>query len=207
MNRAIFSAVGRRLGQRHKAWYTPGLGPELGEAASLLELTDWCLGAGCCCHDVQNSVKWSLASSLPAHAQATQELHIVIEALRNSFLLLVCRLPAFLSGHLAFSNEPYDVEQVAPFWRALGIETHMAEQIADISPWWSEGRLWVNGSLAQDPDSMQKISCVLLYMSKWRRFCDSRWITVGPCCRSLIWCLLCGPRRLGQHDTIRQERD
>ena len=72
MDRAIFSAVGRRLEQRHKAWYTPGLGPKLGEAASLLELTDWCLGTGCCCHDVQNSVKWSLASSLPAHAQATQ---------------------------------------------------------------------------------------------------------------------------------------
>ena len=104
----------------------------------------------------------------------------------------MCRLPAFLSGHLAFSNEPYDVEQVASFWRALGIEAHMVEQIADINPWWSAGRLWVNGSLAQDPDSMQKISFVLLYMSKWRRFCDSRWITIGPCCRSLIWCLCVG---------------
>lgn len=189
-DRAAFEALDRCFRQRHQAYYTPSIGPELGEGALLLELTDWIVGTGCCCHDLQNALKWSLASLWTG--QEIQDLHIVIEALRNSFELLLARLPTFLAQHLAFYPEAFEAETVAGFWRAMGIEAHMVDRLAEVNPWWSEGFLWVNGNLAQDADVVEKVSFVLMYLCKWRRFCEARWVTIGPCCRPLIWCLCVG---------------
>eukprot|EP00972_Heterocapsa_arctica_P003267 486433-Heterocapsa_arctica.AAC.1 len=61
-----------------------------------------------------------------------------------------------MAQHLAFYSRPFDVEKVAGFWRALGIEAHMVETVAEVNPWWSEGFLWVNGNLAEDPDVIEK---------------------------------------------------
>eukprot|EP00972_Heterocapsa_arctica_P007514 1096237-Heterocapsa_arctica.AAC.1 len=91
-----------------------------------------------------------------------------------------------MAQHLAFYPQAFDVEKVAGFWRALGIEAHMIDAIAEVNPWWSEGFLWVNGDLAGDPDVIEKVTLVLIYMAKWRTFCDSRWVTIGPSCRPVI---------------------
>eukprot|EP00972_Heterocapsa_arctica_P010843 1588464-Heterocapsa_arctica.AAC.1 len=43
-DRLAFEPLDRCFRQRHQAYYTASLGPELGEASSLLELTDWIVG-------------------------------------------------------------------------------------------------------------------------------------------------------------------
>ena len=191
MDRLQFSSLDKLLRQRNQAFYMEGLGPDLGDQATQLELTDWIVGVGCACHDVQNSLKWALGSTkIPQDKWSLCELHIVVESLRNSFDLLVTRLPQFLLEHLGFSEDAYSWDAVASFWRVLGVGPDMVEMLADINPWWADGKLWVNGQLAADPDCVEKVSHTLLYLIKWRRFCDSRWCTVGPCCRTLL-CGLC----------------
>ena len=189
-DRAQFTALDRAFRQRHKAYYTEGLGPDLGEEKTLAELTDWIVGTGCCCHDIQNAMKWALSASGPV--QDLHDLHIVVESLRNSFQILMCRLPAFLAAHLSFSTEQPNQDQVVAFWRALGVEASMIDTVAEVNPWWAEGKLWVSSDLAEDTEAIEKTSFVLLYLCKWRRFNDSRWMSIGPCCRSLVWCLCIG---------------
>ena len=41
-----------------------------------------------------------------------QDLHIVIESLRNSVLLLHSHLGIFVRGAIAFTHEPYDRDEV-----------------------------------------------------------------------------------------------
>eukprot|EP00969_Alexandrium_andersonii_P287587 12714325-Alexandrium_andersonii.AAC.1 len=73
------------------------------------------------------------------------------------------------------------------FWRAMGIDADMLEAVVDLDPCWEAGYLWVTGSIAEDPDLVEKVSHVLLYLCKWKKFTDSRWITIGPACRVLMW--------------------
>ena len=79
MDRGVFSALDRNFRQRHQAFYTAGLGPDLGEEAFLLELTSWIVGTPCMAHDVQKSLQWALAGV--ASVEATQDLHIVMESM------------------------------------------------------------------------------------------------------------------------------
>jgi hypothetical protein len=195
-DRAMFSTLDRKLRQRNQAYYTEGMGPDLGDDAVLLELTDWVVSTGCVCHDCHNGLKWGLSKY--TSVEGLKDMHIVLESLRNSFTLLVERLPAFLEQHLAFSADSYDVEEVLAFWRCMGIGADMLEAVAEVNPWWSaaDGHLWVNGRLADDSEATEKVSHILLYLFKWRKFTESRWITIGPACRSLLWGLCVGLERL-----------
>jgi hypothetical protein len=188
-DRALFSPLERMLRQRVEAYYQEGLGPDLGEGSELLCLTDWVVGTGCCAHDMQNALKWSLCSA--GSPQDVQDLHIVIEALRNSFDILLERLPEFLTRHMTFRNGE-DCELVSTFWRQLGVEADMLEEVALVGPWFEDGRLYINQGLADDPGCMERVSHVMLYLCRWRKFSDSRWCTVGSSCRSLLWGLCVG---------------
>lgn len=189
-DRAAFDAIDRCFRQRHQAYYTPRLGPDLGEEAPLLELTDWILSTACCCHDLQNALKWSLSSLWTG--QDIQDLHVCMESLRNSFEILLGKLPKFLAEHMTFHREGQDPDKVIMFWRALGIEADMVERVSEVNPWWANGFLHVSAHLAEDVDVVEKVTFVIVYMTKWRRFCDSRWVTIGPSCRPLLWCLCIG---------------
>lgn len=72
-DRALFSSLDRMFSQRLSAYYRPGVGPDLGEERFMLELTDWSVGTGCCAHDMQNALKWALASV--ATPEDIQQLH------------------------------------------------------------------------------------------------------------------------------------
>lgn len=188
-DRALFSPLERLLRQRVEAYYSAGIGPDLGEGRRLLALTDWVVGTGCCAHDVQNSLKWALGGV--ASPQDVQDLHIVIEALRNSFSILLERLPEFLTKHIAFCNSE-SLELVECFWRQLGVEADMVEEVAAVNPWFRDGSLYVSQEMADQPDCLERVSRVMLYLCRWRKFSDSRWCTVGTSCRSLLWGLCVG---------------
>ena len=188
-DRAVHAPLERMLRQRAEVYYQPGLGPDLGEGTELLSLTDWVLGTGCAAHDLQNSLKWSLSGT--RSPQDVQDLHIVIEALGNSFDILLQRLPDFLTKRMTLRNGE-DSELVSSFWRQLGVEAHMLDEVALVGPWFRDGRLYVNQELADDPDCVQRASRVILYLCRRRKFSDSRWCTVGTSCRSLLWRLCVG---------------
>ena len=53
-------------------------------------------------------------------------------------------------------------------------------------------QLQVSSALSRDTDAIEKISHILLYLCKRRQFSESRWCTVGLCCRTLLWGLCVG---------------
>jgi len=83
-DRAIFTALDRKLRQRSEAYYAEGAGPELGADGLLLQLADWAVGIGCACHDAQNTFKWSLRKY--ASPGDLRGLHIVMFAHRYGTL-------------------------------------------------------------------------------------------------------------------------
>ena len=189
-DRAVLSSLDRLFGQRQKAFYTPGLGPDLGDEATLLENTDLYVNTGCALHDLSNSIQWGLASV--AGGEVVQDIHIVIESCRNSFAFIQANLAKFLVLKLGFVQPPADTEPVLRFWKAMGIDTDWLEVLGFLNPWWDSGRLLVSEAAKDDPDLIGKVSDVILYLWRWKKFVVTRWCTVGPSCRALVVSLCVG---------------
>ena len=67
---------------------------------------------------------------------------------------------------------------------------------ATITPHWHDGHFWVSHQLQGDPAAMDKISAVCLYMFRWRKFTESRWCSIGTCCRAVLCSLFVGLEQL-----------
>ena len=150
------------------------------------------MGTACADHDAQNALKWGLAPHA-AQGDVTNDLHIVIESLRNSFFLIHAHLYEFLMIYLRYDVHcSDDIEAATIFWQVLGVDADMLDDIVEVNPQWRGGFLYVAGHLERDPCSMEKVSGVLLYIFKWRKFTATRWTTVGASCRSFVASLCVG---------------
>ena len=94
-DRALFSALARRMRQRHALQYAVGSSP-LDGRGRLLELTDWVVCTGCASHDCHNALKWAISGFLGDSEAGLKDLFVVIESLRNAYDLLLGHFPAFL---------------------------------------------------------------------------------------------------------------
>ena len=64
---------------------------------------------------------------------------------------------------------------------------------------WDGESLWVAEEHRGDEDLFQKISVCMLSVFKFKKFTDSRWITLGECCRSLVASVSLGMQGLVKH--------
>ena len=193
-DRLAFSSLDRMFRQRQKAYYTPGMGPPLGEEAPLKEMTDWHVGCACAAHDAHNALKWSLSSF--SGPEVVKDMHVVLEALRNSFAILHAHLPRFLATHLAFRDAIDNSSATEDFWRTMGVDVENLDRVTEVAPWWDGSHLTVCATLKDDPDCLEKVSAVFLYFCRWRAFTETRWATIGPACRALVCCLCVGLEKL-----------
>jgi hypothetical protein len=59
-DRAMYSALSRKLLQRHVLYHETRRAVDATGIAYMSELLDWPTATACCNHDVQNALKWSL---------------------------------------------------------------------------------------------------------------------------------------------------
>jgi hypothetical protein len=189
-DRAVLSSLDRLFRQRQKAFYMPGVGPDLGDEAAMFEKTDWYITTGCALHDVSNAIQWGFASI--SGGEVLNDIHIVIESCRNSFAFIQANIAKFLVRRLGFAQPPADDEPVLRFWRAMGVDVGWLDVLGFLNPWWDGGRLLVSEAAKDDPDLIGKVSDVILYLWRWRKFVVTRWATVGPSCRALVVSLCVG---------------
>ena len=134
-------------------------------------------GAGCALHDTHNELTWSCAPNIDE--AGLKDLHIIFEALQNSFSLLAARLLAFLTTVLDFCPPCETDEAVEDFWSAMGIEPDWLDGFVDVNPRWVDGRLFVKEKHRHDLDIISKVSAMMCHVFKFRQFTDSRWLSIG----------------------------
>ena len=189
-DRALYSSLQRKMQQRHKLFYQ--IQSETDEAAAALgALTEWVVTTPCANHDCQNSLRWGLMSLGP-NEEVLKRLWVVIESQRNGFSLLVGHLESFITEALSFVDEEFEEEVVVAFWHGLGVEPEIAEFLAMYNVHWQDGALKVNLS-ANNPeaDLVGKLYTAMLSTFQTKKFTDSRWLTIGDSCRTLVasWAL------------------
>ena len=136
-------------------------------------------------------MKWALRPHGQT-ADVIKDLHIVIESLRNSFMLVHSRIGAWLAKTVSFDEREHDSDDINSFWSAVGVSGEWLEVVVDLNPWFADGRLWVAAKWNGHGKLDENLSRSLLYLFKFRQYTDSRWCTIGASCRVLVSCLAVG---------------
>ena len=80
----------------------------------------------------------------------------------------------------------------------LGVGADMLQEAAGINPWLCDGQLLISSKLKHDPNIIERVSGIVLYMFRWRKFVDSRFCTIGPSMRAVVCSLAVGLQQLVQ---------
>ena len=88
-------------------------------------------------------------------------------------------------------------------WVLLGLSPSLCDQLVDLELRWEFGSLCVHARHRDDTTIIQRIEMILLMVWDFREWTDSRWLTLGPCCRSLRAATLLGLDSL-VHYTLQQ---
>ncbi len=82
----------------------------------------------------------------------------------------------------------------ADVWRALGVETELAERLVDLQLRWDpiDGKLKVSIRHKDSPSVAAEILSLIQATLRLRALTDSRWIGLGPSSRTLVTATLLG---------------
>jgi len=115
---------------------------------------------------------------------------IVIESLRNAYDLLVLHSSAWLGRVLRFEDS--DGFDWAACWQLLDIEPQWVDQMCDSQMRWESGCLKVAKRYEGDAEAKSLVEMALMNVWSFRRFSDSRWISLGSSCRTLLAAVVLG---------------
>ena len=133
-----------------------------------------------------------------------RDAYITIEALRNSFDLLVRHLGIWLSTVLSFvpALDSDAVNDLHELWVALGLDPDLALHFAEtLQLRWQNGRLLVNDAI-RDCQPTTLVYNAFLAVLRLRPFTSSRWLSMGGSARALVSLLI-----VGLPDLVRYIRD
>ena len=193
-DRAIHDPATRKLFARHDAWWREDIRPQERNAL-LLKLLEWNLQCACACHDIHNSLKWSMASHVDA--DALRDLHIALATLQNSFCLLVGHQLKWIAAVVCFREQSTVVAEARNFWSVLQVgEDHVA-RFAVLDPEFLDGKLWVNPGVGGD--CVDVLAQMQLHVMRFANFSDSRWLGSGSGTRTLVKCVRMGISHLANY--------
>ena len=186
-DRALQAPTARLLHQHHQRVHATA-GADKTPLPAIDCLTDWTLTTACASHDCQNGLKWAMARHV--EGEDLKDLYVVLESLRNGFDAIHGHIVPFVAKFLRVTCEAFDREEAYAFWNAMGVEPDMANLLADLDLKWVEsddvGYLSANTWVMGDAEVANDVISSLLYLFKWRKFTDSRWLTIGVACRSIV---------------------
>ena len=200
-DRAQLSSLARLLQARQEAWHHANLQPESGGAldASLSYLRDMFISCGCALHDIQNGLRWSVHPLL--HGEILKDCHIVLEALRNTSTTLMSCLPQHLATRCVARAAPELEEEVCrQFWSLLGVDATMLDLLVQVDPWFDGSLVRVNPGTLETGGEDPYLLCsqCALYLMRWRRFTESRFMSMGTASQGLLGSLAVGLTALVQ---------
>eukprot|EP00973_Karenia_brevis_P094301 12421791-Karenia_brevis.AAC.1 len=97
--------------------------------------------------------------------------------------------PQFLREFVEFSDEDAaDEADINAWWTGFGVSGEFHDKLVDFNLVWhrEKRKLLVMQKHQKDPEIVTKLSSCLAYVFEFRKFSDSRWLSLAPCCRTLI---------------------
>lgn len=183
-DRGIHGPLARYMRGRALQPYVAGSPPIVPAARAFDWLQDWSLDSPCANHSAHNALKWSLDPLIEKMDAAMKDFFLVVDGLRGGFDLLMSHMARFVMEKLVLEPKHGFEGDRNEFWSLLGVDASMLEEFSTLDPRWDGVYLYVNVDV--DPKSVvQRVVSLLTYAFRFRRFSDSRWLTIGATSRSV----------------------
>lgn len=190
-DRAVMSAM-KKLWDRWAAAHLHHTTEMHGEAkAHKLWLYHWRSIVGCFGHDCHGGLRWGIFRHLQSK-QTVRDAYIGIESLRNGYDVIIKNLRGWIERHLHYEDSAMDLADRSAMWNMLGLEGEWLDIILDLQLRFEGDHLKVGLQHQGDPDLLNRIEVSILHLFKYRRFTDSRWVTLGSTGRSAVASMIVG---------------
>ena len=190
MDRALLNATARWL-RRREAWhFDPDSGVHRHLPVDYLRLFSWFSMAGCALHDAQNAFKRGL--DCLSLERVVDDLYIAVESLRNSFAHLHGNLYTCLRKRVSFDRTGFRNKDEAKLWRFLGVAAIWISDFVFAAPWGDREVLHVREEVGRLLDPYDVISSIWMYAMRWKKFSESRWMTLGSSARNVLRSIVLG---------------
>ena len=194
---ALASACGRLHKQHHAAYFDSLRRSGMHEGDRiLLECMNWVVVVTCVNHLGHNSLKWALAE-YTSDKLCTKNCFIAVESLRNSFGQLVACLEHWIRSKIAFGGWAFDEQY--QLWTALGVDVEWIDQLMVLQLRWDRDQLKVATRFANQDSVVSAVATVFLHIMSLKIYSDSRWVSLGPSCRTLLCGMCVGLERLVEY--------
>ena len=126
---------------------------------------------------------------IPLH----KDLFIAVESLRNGYDLLHRTLHRFLGHYLDFVPQgTHQTPYLLEFYLTLGVHPDVAGQLAAMQVFWSNGKLQISEHMQGTKGLLEKLATCILSVMRFKKCTDSRWVSVGSSCASILAALAVG---------------
>jgi hypothetical protein len=157
------------------------------KTADDLWLYEWIVSVGCALHDTQSAFRWSLPHRF-ADADLLKDIWISMASVRQSYDAILRYLSDWIVTALSFTDKWADDEFAT--WKLLWETLRLDEETVNILMYlqlrFCDGRLLVSVGCRGDADLVQAISTIILVVWKFRRYTDSRWLSLGYSSTNLV---------------------
>ena len=164
-DRMAYSALVRHLKGYHEELAASASSQHSASSApTLLQLTEWVVGAPCGLHDTHNSLKWSLHAKWSS-TDLMGDCFIIIESLRNSADLLHKYMGGWIQDRVRFVPEESlpSPQHLYELWTCLGVEQEAVEVLSTtLRLQWAGDCLEVTEAAADMDNLVGQISFALL---------------------------------------------
>ena len=113
-----------------------------------------------------------------------KDLHISIESVRNSFVMVLEQLPEFLCTRLQYHDKP--TEDPLSYWIRLGVGSDMLDTVVEADPYWDGTVLRVSRVVKDWENPIGQIEAIMLYLLRMAKFTDTRFAGSGPSNRGFM---------------------
>ena len=194
-DRALHTPLVRRFRQHHAHLASAGAGTTTTGANAHHQpaLLEWLVDTPCANHDVHNALKWGMQTWM-SDCSLMKSVFIVVESIRNGFSLLEDELSRWILGVVDWADDEdlLDPVEAAALWGAVGVEPKWVDHLVDMGLLFRNGRLLVSRRHRDRPDVWTDIVNCIRHSMRFTQFSDSRWCTLGRCCRQLLHSQLLG---------------
>ena len=193
-DRAIQSAMSRMFRQSHILDSAKYGGTQMEQKFFDKQQCDESVGCGL--HDAHNSFKWGMKFK-QLGTDVLKNVFKVIRALRHSYDLIIEFMASWLVRTVVWTPAARcpDTDTREKLWTMLGVGEDLAKILAcDLKLHWDFDMevMRIDDAWRGRPDAMEQISGALIGVFRFKPFSDSRWVTIGCSCRTLIASMFCG---------------
>lgn len=160
-DRAVYSSL-RRMSDQYVEVRVAEVAETLEEPdRTMLPMLTWSVGSPCGIHDGHNSLKWALHGEFQ-DVDMLKEIHIALEAARNSYSLLVEHMVPWLVGCIQFVSPMDDTSHFQQFWTLIGLASDVVDLLCELEMVFYGGRICISNTHDGSTDLLEKISTILL---------------------------------------------